>query len=108
MSNSTYLALDSKQLLNCRRFSTTYYCDSLYLVTHRSKDTCESIIYWNESASLANEKCNFEYYHELTPEPKILDAGNYLLLEGLPAPWTFFVLKIDKFQILQKVVHILL
>ena len=26
MSSSTYLALDSKQLPNCRRFSTTYYC----------------------------------------------------------------------------------
>ena len=47
----------------------------------------------NESASLINEKCNFEYYHELTPEPRVLDAGDYLLLAGLPIPWTFFCTK---------------
>ena len=79
MSSSTYLALDSKQLPNCRRFSTTYHCENLFLVTHRSEHTCESAIYWNKSASLINEKCNFEYYHELTPEPRVLDAGDYLL-----------------------------
>ena len=67
MSSSTYLTLDSKQLPNCRRFSTTYYCENLFLVTQRSEHTCESAIYWNKSANLINEKCNFEYYHELKP-----------------------------------------
>ena len=62
-------------------------------MTHRSEHTCESAIYWNESASLINVKCNFEYYHELTPEPRVLDAGDYLLLAGLPIPWTFFCTK---------------
>ena len=65
MSSSSYLALHSKQLRSCRRFGTTYYCENLFLVTHRSECTCESAIYWNESASLINEKCHFEYYHEL-------------------------------------------
>ena len=92
MSSSTYLALDSKQLPNCR-FSTTYYCENLFLVTHRSEHTCESAIYWNQSASFINDKCNFEYYHELIPEPRVLDAGDYLLLAGLPIPWTFFCTK---------------
>ena len=52
------------------------------------------------------EKYNFEYYHELTPEPSILDAGGYLLLAGLLLPWTFFCTEDDNLQILQKVVHI--
>ena len=60
MNSSTYLALDSKQLLNCIKFSTTYYCESLSLVKNRSEDTCESAIYWNETASLINEEYNFE------------------------------------------------
>ena len=45
MSSPTYLALDTKQLPNCRRFSTIYYCENLFLVTHRSEHTCESAIY---------------------------------------------------------------
>ena len=44
MSSSTYLALDSKQLPTCRTFSTTYYCENLFLVTHRSEHACESAI----------------------------------------------------------------
>ena len=35
MSSSTYLALDSNQLPNCRKFSTTYYCENLFLVTQK-------------------------------------------------------------------------
>ena len=34
MNDSPYLALESKQLPNCRRFNTTYYCENLFLVTH--------------------------------------------------------------------------
>ena len=49
VSSSTYLALDLKQLPNCRRFSTTYYCQNLLLVTHRSEHACESAIYCNKS-----------------------------------------------------------
>ena len=61
-------------------------------MTHISEHTCESAIYLNESASLINEKCNVEYC-KLTPEPRVLDAGDYLLLAGLPVPWTFFCTK---------------
>ena len=93
MSSSTYLALASKQLPHCRRLSITYYSENLFLVTHRSKHTCKGAIYWNKSESLINEKCNFEYYYELTPEPRVFDAGNYLLLAGFPVPWTFFCTK---------------
>ena len=38
-------------------------------------------------------KNQFEYYRDLTPEPRVLDAGDYLLLVGLPVPWTFFLHK---------------
>ena len=63
------------------------------MLTHRSEHTCESAIYWNESARLINEKCNFEYFHALTPESRVLDGGDCLLLAGLPIPWTFFCTK---------------
>ena len=57
---------------------------------HRSEHTCESAIYWNETASLIYDTYYFEYYQEITPEFRILDAGDYLLLAGLPVPQTFF------------------
>ena len=106
ISSSAYLALDLKQLPNCRGFSNTYFCKNLFLVTQRSEHTCKSAIYCNESASLINEKFNFEYYHELMPEPRILDAGDCLLLAGLPVPLMFLYKRKTKIQILQKVVLI--
>ena len=48
MSKVTYLALDSKQLPNCRKCSTTYYCENLLLVTHRRKHICGSAICWKK------------------------------------------------------------
>ena len=44
MSSSTYLALDSKHSPNGLRFSTTYYCENLFLVTNKIEHTCESAI----------------------------------------------------------------
>ena len=70
-----------------------YNSENLFSMRQRRKHTCKSEIYWNETASLINEKCNFDYYNELTQEPRILDAGDYLLLAGLPVPWTFFCTK---------------
>ena len=59
-------------------------------MTRRSEHSCECAIYWNKSASLINEKMQF---WTLSPEPRVLDAGVYLLLAGLPIPWTFFCAK---------------
>ena len=50
---------------------------------HRSEHSHESTISWNETTSLINEKSNFEYHNELTIEPKILDAGDYLLFTDI-------------------------
>ena len=65
---------------------------------HRTEHTCRSAIYWNKTASMINVKCIFEYYHEIAPKPRIWGAGNYLLLAGLPVPWTFFCTKERQIQ----------
>ena len=76
MSSSTYLALDLEQLLNCRRFSITV---RTYFWWHTKVNILVKVqFYWSETACLINEKCNLEYYQELTPEPRIFDAGDYL------------------------------
>ena len=59
-------------------------------MTHISKHTCESAIHWNETASLINEKYNFVYYHELTPEPTILDAGRLPFLSSITSSLDIF------------------
>ena len=93
ISSSANQASDSKQLLNCRRFNTTYYCENLFVVKHRSEHMHVSAVDRNETASVINEKCKVEYCCELQPEPSILDAGNYLLLAWLSVPFNTFLYK---------------
>ena len=56
-----------------------------------------------------NEKCNFEYYHELTPEYQSTSMKVIIsYLQDYQCLGLFSVPKIDKFQILQKVVLIII
>jgi len=88
MSNNQYMSLDMNDLIDCTQLGDTRYCENLHLVTHRTEHTCESAIFWNESVSVIDEKCEVQYSHEYLPEPKILDAGEWILLVGLPGPWS--------------------
>ena len=87
MSTDTYITLNHKDLAHCFKFRNNYFCEQLQLVKHNSEHTCESAIYWNQPTALIRKKCNIQYYPDLVPEPAILDAGDYLLLAGLPKPW---------------------
>ena len=65
------------------------------MVTHSSEHTCEVKVQStgiNLQVKLM-KNASFEYYHELTPESKVFDEGYYLLLAGLPVPWTVFLYK---------------
>ena len=87
MSTDTYITLNHKDLTHCFKFRNNYFCEQLQLVKHNSEHTCESAIYWDQPLSLIKEKCDIQYYPDLKPEPAILDAGDFLLLAGLPRPW---------------------
>ena len=99
MGGSTCLALDSGQLPDCRRFGAVCCCRGLFLVTCRDGHACGDAVCRSESAGFISEGCNFGCCHELAPEPRVLDAGDYLLLVGLQIPWMFFCVGGDGFWV---------
>ena len=88
MSSDTYISLHQSQLDQCLKISVVYFCEQLMLIKHNSEHTCESAIYHEQPFNVIKAKCNIKYYPHLEPEPKLLDAGDHLLLGNLPAPWS--------------------
>ena len=90
INDVSFITLDEPDLVNCVHFRKFYLCENVFLLQHKTQHNCESAIYWDESNDVIYHECKFEYLHDYTPKPSILDAGDKILLAGLPLPWTFY------------------
>ena len=87
VTKDAYITLREHQLQGCYQQGSTYYCESLHFTSHTSEHNCASAIYFNAPSEQVVEKCRFVYYHNYTPEPKILETQALILLSNLPRPW---------------------
>ena len=87
MDENMYLGLEAGDLAGCELVASTYYCETMYLVTHRSEHSCESAIYFDAPAEEILKKCEVQYIHEYKPQPTVFDTGDLVLLAGIPGPW---------------------
>lgn len=88
VTSEHYVLLSDKQLQQCTVSNNLYECSDTILHIHRSKHSCVSAIYWRENIDLIKAVCRFDYYHNITVSPKVMDAGKKLLLSGLSTPWS--------------------
>ena len=79
-SNLTYINIRIQELRQCKKVSAEYFCEELFLVKDRSKHSCESALYFNLSADIIKQNCNFQYYFNKTVIPAVLDNGNQIVL----------------------------
>jgi hypothetical protein len=89
MSMSTYMALDRDQLHNCYRGRNLYLCEQTFLIQKSTDHTCESAIYYDMPDEYILRLCNFTFFLDLHPEPRILDSGGTVLLANVPNQWRF-------------------
>ena len=89
MNNVTNMPLASADLQGCREIDHVYYCENMHLVKPTTTPTCAAAIFFDVSPEQIARVCPFKYYHELIPEPRVVDGGPELLLAGLPEPWTY-------------------
>ena len=86
-SESNYIPLNEQQLRLCTQIGPTYYCENSYVLRHRSYHTCESAIFYKEDETTITSRCNATFVANKYFPPKVLDAGQQLLLFNLPRPW---------------------
>ena len=85
LNYETYISLRLQELRTCKKIGYEFYCKELFMVKHKSKYSCESVIYFNLGSDIIKENCNFAYYFNKTDiKPTVLDGRNEIILANWP------------------------
>ena len=63
-----------------------YYCEYAHLLKKHAEHTCMSAIYYDQESEIQANQCKTIVAFDNTPESKILDTGNILILLNLQKP----------------------
>ena len=75
-----YIQLMLPELRMCKQIRHTHVCEELFLIKHKSKHSCESSLFYNQSTSTINKVCTFSYFYNISVMPSILDGGSHIVL----------------------------
>ena len=85
LNSETYISLQQQELRTCKKIGYEFYCKELFVVTHKTKYSCKSAIYFNLGTDIIKENCNFKFYYNKSDiAPTVLDGGNEIILANLP------------------------
>ena len=87
--DSNFVEFSGTQMDNCVAHDEIWTCDSILLQTHYSKMSCLAAIYWEHDGKQIKELCDFEYFHNIKPNPTILESEYSILMANLDIPWSF-------------------
>ena len=81
----TYISLRTQELNTCKKTSYEFYCEELFVVQHKTKYSCKSAIYFDLSADIIKENCDFQYYfNNKDVKPAVLNGGHEIVLANWP------------------------
>ena len=87
LNEHNYIPLTETQLRMCDKMGPTYYCQNSYVLCQRTQHTCESAIYYKMDAKTITKHCQAKFAANVEFTPKVLDAGETMVLFNLPRPW---------------------
>ena len=96
LTDNNYVPLTQVQISLCAKIGYTYYCEYAHLLKKRTEHTCMSAIYYDQESEIKANQCKTIVTFDNTPEFKILDTGNILILSNLQKPWTIACKDISK------------
>ena len=88
LTDNNYISLTQAQISLCAKIGYMYYCEYAHLLKKRTEHTCMSAIYYDQESEIKTNQCKTIVTFDNTPESKILDASNILILLNLQKPWT--------------------
>ena len=81
LNSETYISLRMQELNTCKKIGCESYCEELFVVKHKTKYSCEHAIYFDLSADIIKENCDFQYYFNNTEvKPSVLYWGHEIIL----------------------------
>ena len=87
LNGHNYIPLTETQLRMCDKMGSTYYCQNSYLLRQRTQHMCESAIYYKMDAKMILKHCQMKFTANVEFSPKVLDAGETMVLFNLLRPW---------------------
>ena len=87
LNEHNYIPLTETQLRMCDKMGPTYYCQNSYMLRQRTQHTCESAIYYKMDAKMITKHCQAKFAANIEFTPKVLDAGETMVLFNLPRLW---------------------
>ena len=88
LTDNNYVPLTQAQISLCAKMGYMYYCEYAHLLKKCTEHTCMSAISYDQESEIKANQCKTIATFDNTPESKILDAGNILILSNLQKPWT--------------------
>ena len=88
LTDNNYVPLTQAQKSLCAKIGYMYYCEFAHLLKKHTEHTCMSTIYYDQESEFKANQCKTIVTFDTTPESKILDASNILILLNLQKPWT--------------------
>ena len=88
LTDNNYVPLTQAQISLCAEIGYTYYCEYAHLLKKHTEHTCMSAIYYDQQSKIKANQCKTIVTFDHTPESRILDASNILILSNLQKPWT--------------------
>ena len=83
LTDNNYVPLTQVQISLCAKIGYTYYCEYAHLLKKCREHTCMSAIYYDQESEIKANQCKTIVTFDNTPESKIWDAGNILILSKL-------------------------
>ena len=69
----------------CKKIGYEFYCEELFAVKHKSKYSCESVIYFDLGSDSIKENCNFAYdFNKTDIKATVLNDRNEIILANWP------------------------
>ena len=87
LNEHNYIPLTETQLRSCDKMGSIYFCQNSYVLHQRTQHTCESAIYYKMDAETITTHCQAKFAANVEFTPKVLDAGETMVLFNLPRPW---------------------
>ena len=88
LTDNNYVPLTQVQISLCAKIGYTYYCEYAHLLKKCTEHTCMSVIYYDQESEIKANQYKTIVTFDNTPESKILDTSNILILSNLQKPWT--------------------
>ena len=88
LTENNYIPLTQAQISLCAKIGYMYYCEYAHLLKKCTEHTCMSAIYYDQGSDIKAKQCKTIVTFDTTPESKILDTGDLLILSNLQKPWT--------------------